>query len=170
MRAFVVLLSLCCVGMPLACQTRRATPPLRSLRDLGAYVGTYPCQNGLLKTAVLRHAVMSVLGPDSSAYSAHIGQSGCGQIEREHDFLVMDVSQLHVGGYSSLIVVRPIDGAVWVYWLDGPVAFEAPTPIYGRHPVPRSVLDAIERRMNEVWGHVAHFRVRADSVIIEPKQ
>lgn len=32
-------------------------------------------------------------------------------------FVFADGSQLHVGGYTSYIFVRPTDGATWVLWL-----------------------------------------------------
>jgi len=169
MRSIAVLLAICFFGSALSCQTRHGSPALRSLRDLNTYVGTYPCRNGLLKTRVLRQAIMSTLGSDSSSYAEHIAQSGCGQIEKQQDLIVMDMSQVHVGGYSSLIFVKPSGGAVWLYWLDAPVAPGAPSRIYGSRPVPASVLNAIEQRMNEGWGHVAHFRVDADSIVIERK-
>ncbi len=169
MRSLVILLVACLHATPLASQTPRASPRLRSVTDVVAYIGTYPCRTRLLRAPVLRQGIMSVLGADSSAYAEHIERSGCGKIEKDRDLVVMDVSQLHVGGYSSLIIVRPSDGAIWVYWLDAPVAINAPSHIYGSRPVPVDVLHGIEQRMNEAWGHVAHFRAEADSVVIEHK-
>ena len=167
MRVIAVFLALCSFGSVVACQSRLGSSALRSLRDLNAYVGTYPCRNGLLNARALRQAFMSTLGFDSSSYAQHITQSACSRIEKEHGLLVMDVSQLHVGGYSSLIFVDPSKGLAWVYWLDGPVAPNAPSRIYGSRPVPAVLLSAVEQRMNNSWSHVAHFRADADSLIIE---
>lgn len=139
---------------------------LTSIRDLVRYVGTYPCSNGLLETRALLKALRSVLGPDYVAYRDHLSLSGCGAIERRDGFLLMDVSQLHVGGYSSLLFVNPSDGALYLFWLNASVA-EKQWRIYGPRPVPEAVMQAIEADMNESWGHVARFRARGETLEIE---
>lgn len=139
---------------------------LTTIHDLVHYVGTYPCSNGLLKDQVLLKELKSVLGPDYAAYRAHMGVSGCGAIERRDGYLLMDVSQLHVGGYSSLIFVRLNDGVLYLFWLKAAVP-EKRWHIYGPRPVPKLVMRGIEADMNERWGHVARFRVRGEVLEID---
>ena len=169
MRLIALVLAGCLLAPSLSCQGQSHSVSLKSLSQLDAYVGTFPCSNGLLEAPALRHPVMMVVGADSSDYAEHLRLSGCGEVERDGQLLVMDVSQLHVGGYASLIFVRPREGAIWVFWLNEMVAINAPSRVYGARPVPTEVLAGVERRMNEGWGHVAHFRADGDSMIIERK-
>ena len=120
-----------------------APPPrLTSTRDLAQYVGTYPCSNGLLKQPVLLDTLKKTLGPDYDAYREHMQLSGCGAIERRDGFLFLDVSQLHVGGYSSLIFVRLSDGELFVFWLKSTVA-DKQWQLYGPRPIPETIIHAV---------------------------
>jgi hypothetical protein len=149
------------------CQTKNTTVPrLTSTRDLEKYVGTYPCSNGILKDATLLHALQNILGNEYDAYEQHMRASGCGAIERRDGFVMMDVSQLHVGGYSSLIFVRLSDGAPFLFWLKSTVA-QKRWQIYGQRPIPETVSRNIEIEMNQVWGHVAKFKMRDEALDIE---
>jgi hypothetical protein len=149
------------------CQTKNTpVPGLTSTRDIEKYVGTYPCSNGILKDAVLLNALQKILGNDYSAYKQHILASGCGAIERRGDYLLMDVSQLHVGGYSSLIFIRLSDGAPFLFWLKSTVA-EKQWQIYGQRPIPELVMRNIEIEMNQVWGHMAKFKMLGETLSIE---
>ena len=96
-----------------------------------------------------------VLAADYGAYLEHIQQSGCGAIARRGDWLLLDVSQLHVGGYTSFILVNPGTKQVWVFWLQGEVMDK--WTLYGRQPVPGDVSKAIVDELNSIWGHVASF-------------
>jgi hypothetical protein len=78
----------------------------------------------------------------------------------------MDVSQLHVGGYTSLILVREPDEAIFLFWLSSTVA-ERTARVYGPRPVPAEALDIFRHEMNSSWGHVACFTVDADSLAID---
>lgn len=138
---------------------------LTSTRDLTKYVGTYPCSNGLLRQQVLLSALRSILGDDYPAYRAHMKLSGCGAIEKRDKFLLLDVSQLHVGGYTSMIFVRVADGAVFLFWLKSTVA-EKQWGFYGPQPIPTSVSQIVGSELNEQWGHVAQFSVHGDAVQI----
>jgi hypothetical protein len=143
----------------MAASSKRSVPQLGSLAELSEHVGEYPCSTGLLEAPVLRAALKGILGTDYDAYLDHMHFSGCGAIQRPGAFLLMDVSQLHVGGYSSLIFVRPSDGAVYVFWLRGTVA-EKRYALYGVQPVPDEVRQTIVTEMNMAWGHVATFSWR----------
>jgi len=70
-----------------------------------------------------------VLRSDYADYQQHILFSGCGAIERRGPYLLMDVSQLHVGGYTSVMLIREADGALFLLWLRTTVA-EANLKIY----------------------------------------
>jgi hypothetical protein len=150
-------------------ETKRSRPRLTSTLDLEQWVGTYPCSNGLLKHPVLLDALKNVLGRDYRAYRKHMQLSGCGAMERRDGFLLMDVSQLHVGGYSSLIFVRLTDGMLFVFWLKSTVA-EKQWQFYGPRPIPETVTQTVETEMNKEWGHVARFKVRGAELDIELRQ
>ncbi len=163
--ASLLAISLC---ITLGAQTThpQARPPrLTSTRDLAKYVGTYPCRNGLLQHPVLLSSLRKALGGDYQAYREHIGLSGCGAIEKTDGFLLMDVSQLHVGGYTSLIFIRLTDGAVFLFWLKSTVADEQ-WNFYGERPIPTTVSRTVESELNKEWGHVARFSVHGEEVEI----
>ncbi len=92
--------------------------------------------------------------------------SGCGAIEKQGDFLLMDVSQLHVGGYTSLIFIRLSDGAVFLFWLKTTVA-QKDCSFYGERPLPEAISEIVESELNTAWGHVAQFHVSGEKVDIQ---
>jgi hypothetical protein len=94
-----------------------------------------------------------------------MGLSGCGAIEKRDRFLLMDVSQLHVGGYTSLIFVRLTDGAIFLFWLKSTVA-DKQWSFYGERPIPATVSQTVESELNKEWGHVARFSVHGENVEI----
>ena len=94
-----------------------------------------------------------------------MGFSGCGAIEKRDGFLLMDVSQLHVGGYTSLIFIRLSDGAVFLFWLKSTVA-DKQWSFYGKRPIPATVSQIVESELNEQWGHVARFIIHGENVEI----
>jgi hypothetical protein len=149
--------------------TNPNNPKLATLRDLSKYVGTYPCENGLLKQPLLLQSLRKILGQDYKAYREHMRFSGCGAIEREGGFLVLDVSQLHVGGYWSLMFVRESDGALFLFWLKSTVS-EKDYKFYGERPIPCEVSRGVESRLNVGWGHVAKFTVIGEQVNIDLKR
>lgn len=136
------------------------------VRDLARYVGSYPCANGLLKQRVLLNSLKDILNEDYEAYREHMKFSGCGAIEKKDGLLLMDVSQLHVGGYTSMIFVRSRDGALFLFWLKKTVA-EKDYSFYGKRPIPAVVSRIVESELNTSWGHVAHFRVHGENVEID---
>lgn len=160
----LALLILTCAGA----QQPNPHPPVTRLantRDLAKYVGTYPCSNGLLKDPVLLSSLRKLLGRDYHAYREHMSFSGCGAIAKRDGFLLLDVSQLHVGGYTSLIFVRLSDGAPYLFWLKSTVA-EKDWSFYGKRPIPDAVSQNVESELNTAWGHVAHFKVTGDTLEI----
>ena len=167
MRRFSLLIVIVLGGL-LITDAASQSHPLRinSTRDLAKYVGTYPCNNGLLQQRVLLSSLRNILNDDYQAYQEHMKFSGCGAIEQKSGFLLMDVSQLHVGGYTSMIFVRSRDGAVFLFWLKKTVA-EKEYSFYGQRPIPTAVSRIVESELNTTWGHVAHFHVRGENVEIE---
>jgi len=153
-------------GAPLSAQAAHPAPPLRTLTDLARYVGSYPCQNGLLRSPVLLDALKKTLQQDYEAYREHMAESGCGPIERRGPYIFLDVSQLHVGGYGSMILVRQADEKTFVYWLKSTVA-ERDVGIYGSRPVPTDALDLFAKEGNVGWGHVACFAVVQGDIAID---
>jgi len=139
---------------------------LSRVQDLGNYVGQYPCQNGLLTTPTLRKALRSVLASDYDAYLEHMSLSGCGAIERRGGYLLLDVSQLHVGGYSSIILVHESGGQLYLAWLKGPVG-EHDLTVYGLNPPPEDALRTFARSLNVSWGHVACFLPDKGTLLVD---
>jgi hypothetical protein len=141
---------------------------LASTRDLAKYVGTYPCSNGLLTQPVVLSSLRAILDGDYSSYREHMKLSGCGAIEKKGGLLLMDVSQTHVGGYTSFIFVRLSDGALFLFWLKSTVG-EKQWQFYGPKPIPQAVLQTVETELNTVWGHVARFTLEGQNLIIQLK-
>ena len=79
--------------------------------------------------------------------------------------LYADLSQLHVGGYSSLVFVDINHHKMYLFWLKGTVS-DKDYRIYGDRPIPETVSRVIEKELNTSWGHVAEFKVTGDNVII----
>ena len=79
----------------------------------------------------------------------------------------MDVSQQHVGGYTSLIFVRLTDGQLFLFWLKERVV-EKKYEFYGPRPIPTEVGEIVQSEMNSQWDHVASFEVQGDSLKITP--
>ena len=126
---------------------------LKSTRDLEKYVGTFPCGNGLLEETALLTSLKQVLGSDYTAYREFMGVSSCEAIEKKGDFLLMDVSEPHVGpGYSSLILVRLSDGQVFLLWINKAREADKQWQFYGPRPVPDEVGQIVENSLNEGLG------------------
>jgi hypothetical protein len=147
-------------------QAADTVPPIHQLQDLSHYVGTYPCRNGLLRSPVLLRALRDVLRDRYAAYHHHLSVSGCGAIEERGDYLLLDVSQLHVGGSSSIILVRKRDGVLFLFWLRETVS-DREAHVYGPRPIPTAALAIFEHDMNVEWGHVACFSAARDSLAID---
>lgn len=147
-------------------QEQHIRPVLRSTRDHAEYVGTYPCNNGLLEQHVLLDALRKLLGRDYAAYREHMQVSGCSALQKFDGFLFVDVSQSGVGGYTSYMYVRLSDGAVFLFWLNSTVS-EKHWKFYGARPIPATVSHNVESQLNEGWGHVASFKVRGEDVDID---
>ena len=81
--------------------------------------------------------------------------------------MLLDVSQLHVGGYTSFIIVNPKSAGLWVFWLPGMVK-EQKWKLYGRQPVPSEIPKVIVDELNTIWGHVASFSWREGALTFGP--
>jgi hypothetical protein len=146
---------------------RKPVPSLGSLASLSSHVGEYPCQTGLLGASVLQTALLSVLSADYGAFLEHMQFSGCGAVAWRGPLLLMDVSQEHVGGYTSLIMVNPKTSKVWLFWLPGTVS-DKHWKLYGPQPVPDEVSKLVVDELNSVWGHVASFSWRDGGLVFGP--
>lgn len=153
-------------ALPLGAQQRPAPPRLSSIAELPAYEHTYPCSTGLLRTPVLVGALRRTLGPEYLSYRRFVQQAGCGQLEVRDSIVLMDVSQLHVGGWQSMILVREQDTTMWVAWLNEPVAPNGWVRFFGPRPIPSSVRDIVLASLIEGWAHVAAFVPAGDTVAI----
>jgi hypothetical protein len=146
---------------------KKPVPKLESLAALAGHVGEYPCSTGLFGAPAVQTALRSILADDYGAYLEHVELSGCGAIAWRGSSLLMDISQLHVGGYSSLIVVNPKTSKVWLFWLPGTVG-ERKWKMYGPQPVPAEVSKAVVDDLNSGWGHVASFSWRDGVLVFGP--
>ena len=134
------------------------------------YLDTYPCagKNRFFLEPDVVAALKSVLGKDWGEYEQHRALSGCSAIARYRSYLFVDISQQHVGGYSSMILFNPASKKAYVFWLKGRVLdWNAVT--YGERPIPEEVLDKFQRELNVGWGHVASFIVRNGQLAIVKK-
>ena len=138
-----------------------------TLSQITSQVGKYPHpKSEFFKSACLLTELQRILGPDYKAYREHLSQSGAGMLEKEGDYVSGDVSQLHVGGYSSLFYVDPKNEKIYLFWLKKSVS-EKEYQIYGDGPIPAAVLSSIAKRMNQTWGHVATFKFAGERLVIE---
>ncbi|GEM_PF-2468733 len=164
--ALLLTVSLCSTLGGQTNQPQKDPTRLTNTRVLAKYVGTFPCRNGLLRQLLQLPSVRKTLDGDYQAYQGHVKLSGCGAIGRRDGFLLMDVSQLHVGGYSSLMFIRLSDGAVFLFWLKSSVV-DKQWSFYGQRPIPAVVSQDVESELNQKWGHVARFSVHGDNVEIQ---
>lgn len=120
----------------------------------------------MLQTRAMQSALHKTLGSDYNSYIDFMTQCGCRQIESHGPYLMMDVSQDHVGGYTSLILVRKSDAVMFLLWLKSGVG-ENDLEVYGPKPRPRPVIDLFAHAMNVAWGHVACFVPAGNTVKID---
>jgi hypothetical protein len=164
-RALLALLAPFFVVTALAQPPKTSAKRLADIREIGRFVGTYPCETGLLDSPAMTSALKTTLASDYGAYEQFVALSGCGAMEMRAGFVFADVSQEHVGGYTSFIFVRPTDGTTYVFWLKSTV-WDKDWELYGPKPVPESVLHTIATELNTGWGHVAHFRFDGQNLVI----
>ena len=161
-----LLIALSTASLAQQAKPRTLHERLSSTREFARYVGTYPCSNGLLAQPVLLSSLRNILGDDYLPYREHMKYSGCGAIEKRGELLLMDVSQLHVGGYTSFIFIRLRDGAVFLFWLKSQVA-EKQWQFYGPKPLPAAVFQITAIELNTIWGHVAKFTIEGQQLQID---
>jgi hypothetical protein len=137
-------------------------------KELKGYIGSYSKDTDFFKNPIIATELKRILGADWMSYQDHFALSGCGEIEYRYGLMYGDVSQLHVGGYTSLFFVDINDKKMYLFWLKGTVG-RKDYKIYGDNPIPASVLNLIEQEMNITWGHVATFIIKGDSIDIQTK-
>jgi hypothetical protein len=150
-------------------QPNKLAERLSDIHQISKYLGTYPCENGLLRSPALKSAFKRTLGADYREYLKHVSMSGCGRLEMRDQYVFADVSQLHVGGYTSYIFVRSGDDTTYIFWLNPPVR-EKHWAFYGPKPIPGPVLETVETELNQAWGHVARFRIVGQNLEIDLKK
>lgn len=131
-------------------------PTLDSLGALSRHVGEYPCSTGLLGAPVLQSAIREILADDYGAYLEHIDVAGCGAIARRGGWFLLDVSQTHVGGDTSMILVNPATSKVWLFWMPASVSAKK-WKLNSGSQVPTEVSSIVVDELNTGWGHVANF-------------
>jgi hypothetical protein len=146
----------------------QSTNQTSNWNDLKKYIGTYSKDTDFFRNPIVKNELEKILGKDLKDYEEHLSLSGCGEIEYKYGLLYGDVSQLHVGGFSSLFFVDITNKKMYLFWLSGTVGGKD-YKIYGDKPIPANVLNLIEQEMNICWGHVARFFVKGDSIDIETK-
>ena len=169
--AFVAIVVSCIVASPAVGansqeRSRQATQ-LTTLGDISKHIGEYPCRSGLLDDAVLQRALREVLADDYGAFVEHVKISGCGAVAWRGSSLLLDVSQLHVGGYTSFIMVDPQSAGIWVFWLPGTVK-EQKWKLYGRRPIRAQISGVVVDELNSIWGHAASFSWREGVLTFGP--
>ena len=136
--------------------------------DLKMYVGTYSKQTDFFENPIIKTELKRILDKDWKDYQEHIVLSACGETKFKYGLIYGDVSQMHVGGFSSLFFVDVKSEKIYLFWLDGAVG-DKDYKIYGDRPIPSRVLHLIEEEMNTGWGHVATFVIKGDRIDIHPK-
>ena len=159
MRNLLLVLLVCLIwcDAAIAQPSKPSAKRLSDIHKITTFLGTFPCECGLLQSPALQSAFKQTLGKDYPEYQTHISLSGCGRLEMRDEYAFADVSQLHVGGYTSYIFVRPSDGATYVFWLNS-IVREKHWAFYGQKPIPEIVLQTVAAELNNAWGHVAHFQ------------
>jgi hypothetical protein len=170
-QAFVAIVASCIVASPSvgagSRQRSRQATQLTTVGDLSKHIGEYPCRSGLLDDAVLQRALREVLADDYGAFLEHMRISGCGAVAWRGSSLLLDISELHVGGYTSFIMVNPQSAGIWVFWLPGTVK-EQNWKLYGQRPIPTEISKVIVDELNSIWGHVASFSWREGVLTFGP--
>jgi len=142
---------------------------INSLSEATSQVGRFPNSRGqFVQSPCVLTELRRILGAHHASYREHLKLAGCGMLEQDGDFVVVDISQLHVGGYGSLIYIDVRAEKMYLFWLKESVA-ERNWQIYGDRPIPKAVLASIARRMNGEWGHVATFEFFGEYLIIKMK-
>ena len=136
--------------------------------ELKKYIGKYPKQSDFFKNPLIINRLKKILKSDYSNYMEHVSISGCGEMSYKYRLIYGDISQLHVGGYSSIVFIDIDNERLFLFWLYETIK-DKRYSIYGDKPTPENVLNLIEQEMNIVWGHVAKFFIKADSINIELK-
>ncbi len=142
--------------------------PNASILDM--YVGTFPCagKDRLFREPAVLQALKTALGNDWKAFEQHRAVSGCSAVDRYNNYLFVDVAQLHVGGYDSMILFNPENKQAYVFWLKGRV-LDGDAVTYGQRPIPLDVLEKFQRELSIAWGHAASFLVQNGELVIVDK-
>lgn len=135
---------------------------------LKRYIGTFPKETDFFNNPIVIKELKRILGSNYKLYLDHVSLSGCCSMISKDNLIVGDISQLHVGGYSSMIFIDIANRKMYLFWLSSTVSDKI-YKIYGDRPIPKTILQLIVDNMNEGWGHVANFTIDSDSIKIEKK-
>lgn len=134
--------------------------------DTDKYIGKYSRETDFFENPVIENELLRILGNDYESYMEHVSMSGCGEICNRYGLIYGSVSQMNIGGYSSLFFIDTSTRKMYLFWLKEAVLDKKYT-IFGDKPVPADILSIIEQEMNVTWGHVANFSVLDGKILIE---
>jgi hypothetical protein len=137
-------------------------------RSLMKYIGKYPKETDFFDNPLVNEELKKILKDDFKSYLKFVSIAGCGEMNYKYGLVYGDISQLHVGGYSSLIFIDIDNKSFFLFWLKETVR-DKNYKIYGQSPIQANVLNLIEQEMNISWGHVAEFLIKGDSISIKLK-
>ena len=78
------------------------------------------------------------LANNYASYSEHVLYSDLIALEKEDNFLVVQVHQLHSGGFDSMIFIDIQARKFYLFWLPGEVRDKS-NRIYGERPIPNII-------------------------------
>jgi hypothetical protein len=119
--------------------------------SLKIYIGAYSKSTDFFKKPIVKNEMKRILGNDYKSYQAFFSQAGCGEVEFKYGLIYGDVSQEHVGGYSSLFFANTTSKKMDLFWLQRTVGDKL-YKIYGDKPIPANVLNIVIEEMNTGWG------------------
>ncbi|QYY37099.1 hypothetical protein [Ruficoccus sp. ZRK36] len=128
------------------------------ISDIRSQVGKFcvPQRCYFFHSTCIRAELKRILGDDFEEYLRHLAHSGSSMLTLEGDTVSVDVSQLHVGGFTSLLYFDLQKETIVLFWMRAGV-LEQDHAVYGDKPVRADILDSMVSSLNSTWGHVAEF-------------
>jgi hypothetical protein len=96
MRNLLLVLLICLIwcDAAIAQPSKPSAKRLSDIHKITTFLGTFPCECGLLQSPALQSAFKQTLGKDYPEYQTHISLSGCGRLEMRDEYAFAHVSQL----------------------------------------------------------------------------
>ncbi len=133
------------------------------------YLGESGISSHLFDDSEVQDGLRAILQNRYKAYRDFLQQAGSDTVHMRGDYLTVDRSQLHVGGYNSTLFINMRDGTFSLFWLNDTVR-EGKPEFFGVEPVPPAVLQMVADDMNQGWGHVAKFSIKQGRLQITPQK